>query len=147
MWELFHPSPLCIDQPPFQAVHYDFVHSLGLPISLGVGRSGISVCDSKLAAEFPEVFTIKLKTVVQDEGVRSSKARNDVFPNEFLGIHVPDVGQRFSLYPFDEIIGANYYVSLIPCCFRERTDNIKTPLSKRPRAGEGVKDSPRLVDI
>ena len=73
--------------------------------------------------------------------------RNDVFPNEFLGIHVPDVGQRFNLYPFGEIIGADYYVPLIPCCFWERADNIKAPLSKRPRAREGVKDSPRLVDI
>ena len=69
------------------------------------------------------------------------------FPNEFLGIHVPDVGQRFSLYPLGEIVGADYYVSPIPYCFRERTDNIKTPLSKQLRAGEGVKDSFRLVDI
>ena len=79
--------------------------------------------------------------------MRSFEARNNVFPNEFLGIHVPDVGQRFNLYPFGEIIGADYYVPLIPCCFRERIDNIKTPLSKRSRAGEGVKDSPWLVDI
>ena len=79
--------------------------------------------------------------------MRSSEARNDVFPNEFLGIHVSDVGQRFSLYPFGEIIGADYYVPLISCYFRERTDNIKTPLSKQLRAGEGVKDSSRLVDI
>ena len=69
------------------------------------------------------------------------------FPNEFLGIHVPDVGQRFSLHPFGEIISSDYYVSLIPCCFGERTDNIKTPLSKRPGAGERVKDSSGLVDI
>ena len=147
MRELFHPSPLCIIQSLFQTAHYDFVHGLGLPIFLGVGRSGISVCDAKLVAVFPEVLTIKLKTVVRDEGVRSSEARNNVFPNEFLSIHVPDVGQRFSLYPLDEIVGADYYVSLIPCYFRERTNNIKTPLSKWPRAGEGVKDSSRLVDI
>ena len=147
MWQLFHPSPLCIIQPLFQPAHYDLVHDLDLPISLGVCRSGISVCDPKVAAVFPEVFTIKLKTVVRDEGVRSSETHNNVFPNEFLGIHVPDVGQGFSLYPFGEIIGADYYVPLIPYCFRERTDNIKTPLSKRPGAGEGVKDSSRLVDI
>ena len=67
--------------------------------------------------------------------------RNNVFPNEFLGIHVLDVGQRFSLYPFGEIISADYYISLIPCYFREMTDNIKTPLSKRLGVGEGVKDS------
>ena len=85
--------------------------SFGLPVSLGVGRSGISVCDPKVAAVFPEVLTIKLKTIVRDNGVRSSETRNDVFPNEFLGIHVPDVGQRFSLYPFGEIIGADYYTT------------------------------------
>ena len=147
MWELFHPSPLCLIQPLFQSTHYDFVHGLGLPISLGVGRSGISVDDAKLVAVFPEVLTIKLKTVVRDEGVRSSEVRNNVFPNEFLGIHIPDVGQRFRLYPLGEIVGTDYYVSLIPCCFRERTDNIKTPLSKRPGAGEGVKDSSWLVNI
>ena len=147
MRELFHPSPLCIIQSLFQTAHYDFVQGLGLPISLGVGRSGISVGDAKLVAVFSEVLTIKLKTVDRDEGVRSSEARNNVFPNEFLGIHILDVGQRFSPYPLGEIVGADYYVSLIPCCFRERTDNIKTPLCKRPRAGEGVKDSSRLVDI
>ena len=105
------------------------------------------VCDSKLTTVFPKVLTIKLETVVRDEGVRSFEARNNVFPNELLGIHVPDVGQRFSLYPFGEIIGVDYYVLFIPCCLRERIDNIKTPLSKRPRAGEGVKDSSWLVDI
>ena len=147
MRELSHPSPLCIIQSLFQTVYYDFVHGLGLPISLGVGKSGISVGDPKLAAVFPEVLTIKLKTVVRDEGVRSSEVRNNVFLNEFLGIHVLDAGQRFSLYPLGEIVGADYYVSLIPYCFGERTDNIKTPLSKRPGAGEGVKDSSELVDI
>ena len=147
MRELFHPSPLCIIQSLFQTAYYDFVYGLGLPISLRIGRSGISVRDAKLVAVFPEVLTIKLKTVVQDKGVRSSEARNNVFSNEFLGIHVPDVGQRFNLYPLGEIVGADYYVSLIPCCFREGTDDIKTPLSKRPRAREGVKDSSRLVDI
>ena len=109
MRELFHLSPLCIIQSLFQSAHYDFVHGLGLPVSLGVGRSGISVCDPKVATVLPKVFTIKLKTVVRDEGVRSSEARNDVFPNEFFSIHVPNIGQRFSLYPFDEIIGADYY--------------------------------------
>ena len=108
MGELFHPSLLCIIQSLFQPVHYDLIHDLNLPVSLGVYRSGISICDSKLAAVFPEVLTVKLKTVVRDEGVRSSEARNNVLPNEFLGIHVPDVGQRFSLYPFGEIIGADY---------------------------------------
>ena len=77
----------------------------------------------------------------------SFEACNNIFPNEFLGVHIPDVGQRFSLHPFGEIIGSNDYISLISCSFGERTDNIKTPLSKRPKAGEWVKDSSGLVDI
>ena len=147
MWEPFHPSPLCLIQPLFQSAHYDLVHGLGLSIFLGVGRSGIPVSDPKLAAILSEILAIKLETVVQDECVWSSEVCNNVFPNEFLGIHVPDVGQRFSLHPFGEVISSNYYVSIIPYSFGERTDNIKTPLSKRPGAGERVKDSSGLVDI
>ena len=147
MWELFHPSPLYLIQPLFQPTHYDFVHGLSLSISLRVGRSGILVNDPKLAAILPKVLTIKLETVVRDECVWSSEACNNVFQNEFLGVHVPDVGQRLSLHPLGEIISSDYYVSLIPCCFRERTDNIKTLLSEWPGAGERVKDSSGLVDI
>ena len=122
-------------------------HDFGLSVSLGVGRSGILVGDPKLIVILPEVLAIKLKTVVWDECVWSSEACNNNFPNEFLGVHIPDVGQRFSLYPFGEIIGSNDYISLISCSFGERTDNIKTPLSKRPKAGEWVKDSSWLMDI
>ena len=147
MWEPFHPSPLCLLQPLFQSTHYDFVHGLGLSISLRLGRSGIPVNDPKLVAVLPEVLAIKLKTVVRDECVWSSEASNDVYPNEFLGIHVPDVGQRFSFHPFGEVVSSNYYVSLIPYSFGERTDNIKTPLSKRLGTGEGVENSSGLVDI
>ena len=147
MWELFHPSPLCLIQPLFQSIHYDLVHGLGLSISLGVGGSGVSVSDPKLAAILPEVLAIKLETVVRDECVWSSEAGNNVLPDEFLGIHVPNVGQRFSLHPFSEVISSNDYVSLVPCSFGERTDDIKTPLSERPGAGEGVEDPSGLVDI
>ena len=147
MWELFHPSPLCLIQPLFQSTHYDLVHSLSFSISWGVGGGGIPVSDPKLAAILPEVLAIKLETVVRDECVWSSEVGNNVFPDEFLGIHVPDVGQRFSLHPFSEVISSNYYVSLIPYSFGERTDNIKTPLSKRLGTGEGVENSSGLVDI
>ena len=147
MWEFFHPSPLCFIQPIFQSIHNDFVHGFGLSVFLGAGRSGIPVGDPKLAAILPEVLAIKLKTIVRDECVWGSEACNNIFPNKFLGIHVPDVGQRFNLHPFGEIIGSNDYISLISCSFGERTDNIKTPLSKWPRAGEWVKDSSWLMDI
>ena len=147
MWELFYPSPLCLIQSFLQSVHYELVHGLDLPISLGVGGSGVSVNDPKLAAILPKVLTVKLETVVRNECVWNSEAGNNVLPDEFLGIYVPNVGQRFSFHPFGEVIGSNYYVSLVPCSFGERTDNIKTPLSERPRAGEGVENPSWLVDI
>ena len=147
MWEFFQPSPFCFIQPLFQSIHNDLVHGFGLSVSPRVGRSGISVGDPKLVAILPEVLAIKLQTVVRDECVWNFEACNNIFPNEFLDVHVLDVGQRFSFHPFGEVIGSNNYVSLIPHSFGEKTDNIKTPLSKRPRAGEGFKDSSGLVDI
>ena len=63
-----------------------------MSISLEVGGSGIPVSDPKLVAILPEVLAIKLETVVRDECVWSSEAGNNVFPDEFLGIHVLDVG-------------------------------------------------------
>ena len=147
MWELFYPSPLCLIQPFLQSIHYDLIHGLDLPISLGVGGSGVSVNDPKLAAILPKILAVELETVVRNECVWSSKAGNNVLPDEFLGIHVPNVGQRFSLHPFGEVISSNYYVSLVPRSFGERTDNIKTPLCEQPGAGEGVEDPSGLMDI
>ena len=92
MGEFFHPFSLCIIQPLFYPVNYDFIYSLGLLVSLGVGRSGISVRNSKVAVVFPKGLAIKLKAIVRDEGARNSEVCNDVSPDEFLCIHVPDVG-------------------------------------------------------
>ena len=147
MWELFYPSPLCLIQPFLQSVHYDLVHGLDLPISLGVGGSGVSVNDPKLATILPKVLAIELETVVRNERVWSLEADNNVLPDEFLGIHVPNVGQRFSLHPFGEVIGSDYYVSLVPRSFGERSDYIKAPLCEWPWAREGVENPSGLVDI
>ena len=105
------------------------------------------VNDPKLAAILPKVLAVELETVVRNECAWSSEACNNVLLDEFLGIHVPNVGQRFSLHPFGEVIGSDYYVSLVPRSFGERTDNIKTPLYKRPGAREGVEDPSGLVDV
>ena len=64
MWELFYPSPLCLIQSFLQSVYYDLVHGLDLPVSLGVGGSGVSVNDPKLAEILPKVLAVKLETVV-----------------------------------------------------------------------------------
>ena len=147
MREFFYPSPLCLIQSFLQSVHYDLVHGFDLPISLRVGGGGISVNDSKLAAILPKVLTIELKTIVGNECTWSSEAGDIVLPDEFLGVHIPNVGQGFSLHPFSEVISSDYYVSLVPRSFGERSDNIKAPLCERPWAREGVENPSGLVDI
>src|SRR6266702_1656210 len=115
MREFFYPSPLRLVQPLLQSVHYDLVHGFDLSISLRVGGGGISVDDSKLAAILPKVFTVELQTIVGNECTRSPEAGDDILPDEFLGIHVPNIGQWFRLHPFSEVVRSDYYVSLVPC--------------------------------
>ena len=77
--------------------------------------------------------------------MKDSESSNDVPPDEFLCIHVPDVGQGLSLDPFGEVVCADHQVSFVSYCFRERAHNIQAPLGERPRIGEGIKDPSRLV--
>ena len=147
MREFFYPSPFCLVQSFLQSVHYDLVHGFDLPISLRVGGGGISVNDSKLAAILPKVLTVELQTIVGNECTWSPEAGDNVLPNEFLGVHVPNVGQGFSLHPFSEVISSDYYLSLVPRSFEEGSDNIKAPLCERPWAREGVENPSGLVDI
>ena len=73
MWQLFHPPSLCVIQPFLESIHYDLVNSLGLPIPLGVGWGRISIRDPQFTTIPPKGLTIKLKTIVRDEGVRDPK--------------------------------------------------------------------------
>ena len=147
MGEFFYPSPLCLVQSLLQFVHYDLIHGFDLPISLRVGGGGISVNDSKLAAILPKVLTVELKTIVGNECTWSFEAGDDVLPDEFLGVHVPNVGQGFSFHPLSEVISSDYYVSLVPRSFGEGSNYIKVPLCERPWAREGVENPSGLVDI
>ena len=107
MWQFFHPSFLHIIQPLFQPIDYDIVNSLSLSISLGVGRSGIPVCNSQVTAVSLEGLAIKLKAVIYDEGMRDLKLSNNVLPDKLLRIHIPIVGQGLGFDPFGEIVCAD----------------------------------------
>ena len=107
MWQFFHPSSLRIIQPLFQLVDYDFVNSFSLSITLGVSRSGIPVYNSQVTVVSPEGLAIKLKAVVRDKGVGDPKSSNNVLPDKFLGIHIPDIGQGLGFDPFGEIVCAD----------------------------------------
>ena len=65
-------------------------------------------------AILPKVLTVELQTIVGNECARSPEAGDDVLPDEFLGVHVRNVGQGFSFHPFSEVISSDYYVSLVP---------------------------------
>ena len=147
VWQFFYPSSFCVIQPFFKSTYYDLVDSFSLSIPLRICWGGISICYAQVVAIPPENLTIKLKTVVRDEGTRDSKPSDNIFPNKSLGIHVPDIRQWFSFNPLGEVIHTDQQISLIPCCLREMTCNVQVPLSKRPRAGQRIKDSSRLMNV
>ena len=101
MWQLFHVQSL------FKSTHYDLIDSFSLPILIGICRGGISICYAQVTTIPLEGLAIELKTVVRDEGTRDSESSDNIFPNKFLGIHIPNICQRFSFNPFGEVIYAN----------------------------------------
>ena len=79
--------------------------------------------------------------------MRDPKPSNNIFSNKSLGIYVPDICQWFGFNPFSEVICTDEQLSFIPCCLKERSYNIQTPLSKWPRFGQKIKDSSWLVNV
>ena len=107
MWQLFHSSSLRIIQPLFQPIDHDLINSLGLSVSLGVGKSGILVCNSQVTIVSPEGLAVKLEAIIRDESVGDLESSNDVLLDKLLSIHIPDIGQEFGFDPFNEIVCAD----------------------------------------
>ena len=74
--------------------------------------------------------------------MRNPESSNNTLPDELFDIYVPDISQRFSFDSLSEIICANQYILFISYCFRERTYNIQSLLSKRPKAVKRIKTPP-----
>ena len=146
MWQLFYQFSLYVIQPLFKPTHYDLSDSFSLSIPWWICRSRISIRYAQVITIPSESLAIKLKSVTRNEGTRNSKSSDNIFPNKSLAIHVSDIRQWFSFNPLGEVIRADQQISFIPCCLRERTYNIQAPLSKRPRAGQRIKDSSRLMN-
>ena len=79
--------------------------------------------------------------------MRDFKPCDNVFPNEFFLHPHPEVCQWLSFNPLGEVICAYQKILLIPCCFGEKAHDVQSPLSKGPKAGQWVENSPRLMDI
>ena len=73
------------------SVQYDLINSFNLPISLRVGRSGISILYTQIRTVFPESFAIKLKTIIRDECIGNLESSNNVLPDEPFDIYISDV--------------------------------------------------------
>ena len=124
VWQLFHLFFICVIQPFFEPTHYDLIDCFSLSISLWICRGGISICYAQVTAIPLEGIAIKLKTIIRDECMRDPKPSDNVFPNKYRSIHIPDICQRLSFNPLGEVILADQQPSLIPYCLRERSNNI-----------------------
>ena len=89
-------------------------------------------------AKIAEVPAIKLQPIIGDEGVRHSKSRNDILPHKILDINILNVSHCFGLCPLSEVINSYQYESSVASCSGERTEDVKPPLCKRPRAVDGI---------
>ena len=135
MRQFFHPSSFRIIQHFLESIHYDFVNSLNLTIPLGVSWGRVPIRNSQIIAISPEGFVIKLKSIVQDEGTRDPEPGDNVFSDKLFGISISDIHQGLGFNLFGQIVRADQQISFVPCCFREKADNIQAPLGKWPRAG------------
>ena len=75
-----------------------------MSIALRITWCGVQIPDVELRAEIPESDVVKLRAVISYNGLRDSKAANDVLPYEFGDIFVLDASICFCFYPFTEVI-------------------------------------------
>ena len=61
----------------------------------------------------PEGFTIKLKAIIRDEGIRNPEPSNDILPDKFFDIYISDISQRFSFDPLGKIICADQQILFV----------------------------------
>ena len=135
VWEPFHPFSLRIIQSLLKSTHYNLLTVLAC--SFPCGYAGV-----KYLFVMPRSQQYLLKAFLSncsplsEMRVRGILNRTTIFfPSKSLCIRIPDICQWFSFNPFNEVIYADQQISFIPCYLRERTYNVQTPLSKRPRAG------------
>jgi len=74
---------------------------------LWISWGGVSICYAQVTEIPPEGLAIKMQSVVQDEGTGDSKPSDNILPNEFFGIHIPNIRQWFCFNPLGEVIRAD----------------------------------------
>jgi hypothetical protein len=84
-----------------------------LPVRTGVHHGG-SV-DAAIVTEFEEFFPCKLHIVICDDGVRDSKAVDDV-EEKFHGLLGSDHRNRSIFNPLCELVNGDKQMSVAPGC-------------------------------
>ena len=97
------------------------VCTLDLPIRVGVRHSGPIDTDVVFIAESEELLFSELGAIIHDDGVRDTKAMDDV-KEEQHGLLRLDRRDRSSLYPFCKLVYGNKQVRISPGRPLERSD-------------------------
>jgi len=120
-----------VEDPRLKALQDHVVRVLNLAIHVGVCHDGPIDADVVVIIESEEFFRGELCVVVCDDGVRDSKAVDNVEEklHGFLGF---DHRDRPSLYPFDELVHGDKQVRVAPGRSFEGSDQIKPLDHERP---------------
>ena len=97
-----------------------------MPIRAGVRHGGPIDLDVVFIIELKELFSSELRTVVRDDGVRDSKAMDDVEEEQY-GLLGLDHGDWLSFYPLCKLIYGDKYVGVASRRFFERSNQIEPP--------------------
>ena len=97
---------------------------LGLPVRAGVCHGGPIDADVVFIVESEELLSGELRAIVRDDGVRDSKAMDDV-EEEQHGLLGLDHGDRPSLYPLCKLVYRDKQVGVAPVRPFERFDQIE----------------------
>ena len=117
---------------------------LDLPVRAGVHHGGLIDVDVVFIVELEELLPGELCAVVHDNGVRDSKAMNDV-KEEQHGLLRLDRGDWLSLYPLYKLIYGDKQVRIASRRPLERSDQIKHLDRERPHDGDRLECLVRQV--
>ena len=97
--------------------------------------TGHANVDVIFIVELEEPLLSELRVVVCDNGVRYSKAIDDIMEEQhgLLGL---DHGDRSGLYPLGKLVYGDKQVGIAPGRSFERSDQIEPPDHERPRDGD-----------
>ena len=90
------------------------------------------IVDSKLFTKIPERCVIKLSSIVGHKHPWYSEPAHNTLPDEVLNILLCDFRQRFSFYPFSEVIDLYYQKLHLSGSYWKGTQNIQPLLCKGP---------------